>query len=67
MQTTQQAYSFLINAHFLNHSIKTLDVLRNFVITFDSDFNFRKYTSLPRRPCLCDIRDLRFIRRYICL
>jgi len=49
----------------LNHIITPSDTVRNLVVTFDSEFNFRKHTSLKCRSCFYHIRDLRRIRRYI--
>ena len=51
----------------LNHSITPSDTLRNLGVTFDSEFNVRKYISLTCRSCFYHIRDLRRIRRHISL
>jgi len=51
----------------LNHSITPSYAVRNLGVTFDSDFNFRKYVSLTCRSSCYHIRELRRIGRYISL
>jgi len=51
----------------LNHSITPSDTVRNLDVTFDSDFNFRKYISLTCRCCFYHIRDIRRNLHYISL
>ena len=50
----------------IKHSIAPSQTVRNFGVTFDSDFNFRKHISATYR-CFYHIRDLHRIRRYISL
>jgi len=53
--------------NILSYSMTPSDTVRNPGVTFDSDFNFRKYVSLTCHPCFYHIRDLRRIRHYISL